>query len=68
MTNKDRQKNLDKQIWLESEKEHIDKSGVMYYCSACNYRKEYTCLATQQNREDMSLCAKAYNKSTRRKK
>lgn len=58
-----KQAQLDKEKWLESEKNNEDMSGAMYYCDACEYQKNgYLCSATQLKREYMCLCAKAYNR------
>jgi hypothetical protein len=62
MTNKERQAILDKKKWLASEKECCDKTGEMPYCFHCLYQSKYLmCQATQEERENLCLCAKAYN-------
>lgn len=67
MTNKERQKSLDKQKWLESEISSIDKSGIMVYCGVCEYKtSNFTCTATQKQRQENCLCAKAFNKMQRK--
>jgi hypothetical protein len=67
MTNKERQAKLDKKKWLESEKECCDKTGEMPYCFYCLYQTPYLmCQATQEERENGCLCAKAYNKWVKR--
>lgn len=67
MTNKDRQKSLDKKKWIESEKKGEDMSGAMLYCDACNKQnRTYECTATQEERESQCLCAKAYNRLQRK--
>ena len=39
-----KQAQLDKEKWLESEKNNEDMSGAMYYCDACEYQKNgYLC-------------------------
>ena len=73
MTNKQRQKSLDKKKWLESETWDMDCSGAMPYCDFCG--KRYIddhgeialtiCDATQEERESECLCAKAYNRMRR---
>lgn len=72
MTNKERQKNLEKKKWLESEKACQDLSGKMPYCKNCYYRgmnyDAIVCLASQNKRETECLCATAYNRMYRRKK
>ena len=69
MTNKQRQKSLDKKKWLESEKQGFDMSGCMLYCSTCEHAnhdsEEGFCKASQALREKMSLCATAYNRMWR---
>lgn len=62
MTNKARQKSLDKDKWLESEKQGKDLSGVMKYCPYCKKRNKVPCDIPQQEREKDCLCAQAYNK------
>ena len=62
MTNLERQKSLDKKKWLESEQQGIDLSGLCGYCNACSKAKDLTCHATQKEREEDCLCAKAYNR------
>lgn len=57
------QKRLDKQKWLESEKQSMDMSGGMPYCSACELKTVFGyCNANQMEREMNCLCAKAYNR------
>ena len=67
ITNKERQKELDKEKWLESEQEGLDRSGQMTYCNDCDRKAggELGCKATQAEREEKTLCAKAYNKHQR---
>lgn len=63
MTNKQRQKELDEQKYLESETKRKDLSGDMPYCYYCACITSFeTCVATQEERESKCLCAKAYNK------
>ena len=67
MTNKERQKSLDKKKWLESEKHGKDLSGKMPYCKDC-YNKwlfKSGCAVTQEEREQKCLCATAYNRMYR---
>lgn len=68
MTNKERQKSLDKKKWLESEKKNRDMSGAMKYCKYCGmqYFLFNGCDATQEEREQKCLCATAYNRMQRR--
>lgn len=67
MTNKERQKSLDKKKWLESQTKNLDCNGIMFYCVKCQYRsKEFVCLASQEKRETLCLCAKAYNRAQRK--
>lgn len=65
MTNKERQKLLDKKKWSESAKHCADLSGKMDYCATCDMREETGCRATQALRESESKCAKAYNRMRR---
>lgn len=68
ISNKDRQKRLDEEKWLESEQKNEDMSGAMYYCDYCDKQsRAYTCKATQQERENKNLCATAYNRFKRYK-
>lgn len=63
MTNKQRQKELDEQKYLESETKRKDLSGDMPYCDYCACTTPYaTCVASQEERETKCLCAKAFNK------
>ena len=73
MTNKARQKSLDRQKWFESEKNGYDMGGCMLYCQFC-YKADHSdptlngsCYASQTEREDLSLCAIAYNRMVRKK-
>jgi hypothetical protein len=65
-TNKDKQRILDKQKWLESETQGFDMSGCMLYCEKCEYANHDTdygyCKASQEQRVSESLCAKASNR------
>lgn len=69
MTNEERQKKLDEQKWLESEKKGLDMTGRMDYCYSCLHQslEASQCGVSQSCRESNYLCAKAYN-SMRRKK
>ena len=68
ISNKDLQQQLDKEKWLESEKAGYDKSGDMPYCEHCFYKElDGFCSQPHKERECNSLCAKAYNKSKRKK-
>lgn len=63
MTNIDRQRSLDRKKWLLSEKEGKDYSGFCDYCDFCKHlTEEKKCNATQEEREQHTLCARAYNK------
>lgn len=68
MTNKERQKSLDKKKWLESEKKGEDLSGKMYVCGWCKNKTRMfgECTASQEEREQKCLCATAYNRMQRR--
>jgi hypothetical protein len=72
MTNKERQKALDKKKWLESEKRKKDVSGLMTYCGYCeeqgfNRDNLIPCNINQVERESNCTCAKAYNRMVRGK-
>ena len=70
MTNKARQKSLDKKKWLESQEQGYDMSGCMLYCEKCEYANHSTdygyCKASQEQRVADSLCAKAWNRIQRK--
>ena len=72
MTNKARQKKLDKDKWFESEKNGFDMGGCMLYCEFCEYADHShptfngKCYSTQDERVKYCLCAKAYNRMARR--
>ena len=67
MTNKERQKSLDKKKWIESERYNLDFSGVMPYCEHCKHSTlGGNCTATQEERERKCLCATAYNRMQRK--
>ena len=74
MTNKQRQRSLDKKKWIESERVGGDLSGVMSHCAYCEksflaFQSDGAtsyCGATQQERENECLCAKAFNRMKRR--
>ena len=65
MTNKERQKSLDKKKWIASEKKKLDYSGLMDYCRYCMHKDWVQCTAPQQEREALCLCARAYNRMKR---
>lgn len=66
MTNKDRQRSLDRKKWLASEKLKCDMSGEMPYCEKCLWQSEWLgCCADQEQRESNCLCATAYNRLVR---
>lgn len=65
MTNKNRQRSLDRKKWLVSEKLKWDMSGAMPYCDFCEKRFGMTCKADQSDRTKDSLCAIAYNRLVR---
>ena len=69
MTNKERQASLDKKKWLVSEHLNCDCSGTMEYCEYCAKMgfADFSCEATQEERESQCLCAKAYNRMKRAK-
>lgn len=67
MTNKERQRSLDKKKWFRSIEEGSDQSGKLFYCDYCT--KQNTafniCDADQYSRETNCLCATAFNRSER---
>jgi hypothetical protein len=66
MTNKERQKSLDKEKWLRSQELGEDMSGKMVYCTRCDKMNcLHRCTASQKERVENSLCAKAYNRLNR---
>lgn len=67
MTNKERQKKLDKKKWLASEKNGEDLSGKMPYCEYCHnrYLFEERCGIDQTERYHTGACATAYNRMKR---
>ena len=68
MTNKERQKSLDKKKWVASEKQKFDMSGFMAYCEYCNKRGGLhgECQTSQEERETKCLCATAWNRKERK--
>ena len=74
MTNKERQKSLDKMKWLASEDMGFDRSGTELWCDFCqkqrvnDARDNWTCTATQEEREGQCLCATAYNRMQRERR
>ena len=66
MTNKERQKSLDKKKWIMSEEVGEDLSGEMLYCEFCACSVDKKCNAPQEDREKNHLCAKAFNRMKRR--
>jgi hypothetical protein len=62
MKNAERQKSLDKQKWLESEKENADMSGAMDYCDFCACQTiDRDCAMKPNERVSTCRCATAYN-------
>lgn len=66
MTNSERQKTLDKQKYVESQKAKKDLSGKMVYCEFCDTEKDCVCRHDQEERESKCLCAKAFNRMRRK--
>lgn len=76
MTNAENQKIRDKEKWLESEAVGYDKSGDMYFCSACEFSTN--CLTSKSGKrcdyggntgdfEEVPYpCATAYNRFKRK--
>lgn len=69
MTNKQRQRKLDEIKYLQSEIACEDLSGKMSWCNFCENQSEdngyCSCKITQQERECVNICAKAYNRMIR---
>lgn len=64
MTNPERQLQIDKKKWLESEKRGYDMSGKMKICSVCEHQNKACeeCTIDYLETFTTSACAKAYNK------
>lgn len=55
------QKTLDFQKWLDSERKHMDMSGLMDHCLFCEYRNENReCTCDPQVCSAEAICVKAY--------
>ncbi len=66
MTNKERQKRLDITKYLDSKESGEDLSGSMAYCMYCECKEDgCKCLASQDEREALNMCAIAYNRMIR---
>ena len=69
MTNKERQRTLDRQKWFISKLYGGDQSGKMPYCHYCDDQTcTNNCYTPQKEREKYTLCAKAYNRQIRNNK
>ena len=67
LSNKDKQIELDFLKWNKSQLEKKDLSGQMGYCEKCPRKQlDGSCNASQEEREQGSLCAKAFNKRERK--
>ena len=68
MKNTERQKQLDERKYFESIKWQRDLCGIMEYCYCCPYKEKpfNACTISQEQREQESACAKAYNKLKRK--
>ena len=56
------QKTLDFQKWLDSERKHMDLSGLMDQCLFCQFRNEkHECICDPDVRSKEAVCAKAYH-------
>lgn len=68
MTNRQRQKCLDKAKWLESEKQGHDMGGCMLYCQYCEHAdhshptESGKCYASYEEMSKNCYCATAFNK------
>lgn len=65
----DTQKSCDKKKYIESLKEGRDMSGAMPWCEYCfeHAQVDYTCDIEHAERVENSVCARAYNRSRRKK-
>lgn len=66
MTNNERQKSLDKKKYLYSQELGRDLSGAMVYCEFCDKAVSNKCTATQEEREENCICARAFNRMQRK--
>lgn len=64
MKNIDRQKYLDIEKYFASQTYQRDTSGMMYYCTDCDYRNKphNECTISHEERVEKCACAKAFNK------
>jgi hypothetical protein len=61
LNNKELQKKLDEEKWIESEQAGTDRSGLLTHCKFClRLEGNFSCGATQEEREKGCLCAKAF--------
>ena len=68
MTNRERQKSLDKKKYECGQNLGIDPSGVMPYCVHCTHKtSNYGCSVSHEVRSENCFCAQAYNRMVRRK-
>ena len=59
----DEQKRLDFQKWLDSERKHMDLSGMMDQCLFCQFRNENReCICDPTIRSREAVCVEAYHK------
>lgn len=64
----DTQKSCDKKKYIESVKERRDMSGAMPWCEYCEHSQtDYTCDIEHAERVAQNVCARAYNRSRRKK-
>lgn len=62
MKNVDRQRRLDEEKWVESEKACADMSGQMPYCDFCREQSaSFDCEMNPNERVSTCRCATAYN-------
>lgn len=69
MKNSERQQKLDEEKYLKGFEINKDPSGDMPYCYYCDNQIciDNTCKVSHQERVKNNFCAKAYNKSKKRK-
>jgi hypothetical protein len=69
MTNRERQRSLDRLRRQWTADAGVEASGRLDFCGRCEYRADGGgCLTHQAEREDKALCAKAFNRLNRRRK
>ena len=70
MTNQERQQKLDVEKWLKSQELGVDNSGVMPWCTYCDFQTYNGIFGLCTHNGDTKVkypCAKAYNRMTKNK-